>query len=101
MTFADLPLVNADRDNLKLIETDISNSANPAGVSGTLALSALLPEAGGSPMRFIADGDVMPFITPANERLRMTVYLNDAETAEGETEYGLVLMGAFVRSRGD
>lgn len=98
---ARVTLVNADRDNLKLIETDITSSANPLGISGSLALSSLMPEAGGSPMRLIADGDVMPFLVPANERLRMTVTLNDAMTGLGETEYGLVLMGAFVRSRGD
>lgn len=97
---ARVTLVNADRDNLKLIETDISNSANPIGISGSLALSALMPEAGGAPLRYIADGDVMPFLVPANERLRMTVQLNDAQTGMEETEYGLVLMGAFVRSRG-
>lgn len=98
---ARVTLVNADRDNLKAIETDVSNSANPLGLSASLALSSLMPEAGGSPLRLIADGDVMPYLTPANERLRLTVQLNDAQTGLGETEYGLVLMGAFVRSRGD
>ena len=98
---ARVTLVNADRDNLKLIETDISNSANPLGVSASLALSSLMPEAGGSPLNLIGDGDVMPFLVPANERLRLQVQLNDAMTGMVETEYGLVLMGAFVRSRGD
>lgn len=97
---ARVSLVNADRDNLKLIENDITNTSNPLGVYGTLALSTLMPVAGGSPIRFITDNDVMPFLVPANERLRMTVTLNDATTAGPSTEYGLVLMGAFVRSRG-
>lgn len=98
---ARVTLVNADRDNLKLIETDISNTSSPLGVFGTLALSSLMPMAGGAPMRLIADGDVMPYIAPANERLRMTVAVSDADVAGGATEYGLVLMGAFVRSRGN
>lgn len=97
---ARVTLVNADRDNLKLIETDINNSASPIGISASLALSTLLPMAGGCPMRLISDTDVMPFLVGANERLRLQVQLNDAETGLGETEYGLVLMGAFVRSRG-
>lgn len=98
---ARVSLVNADRDNLKLIENDITNTSSPLGVYGTLALSSLMPMAGGSPIRLIADGDVMPFLVPANERLRMTVSVNDADTAGLPTEYGLVLMGAFVRSRGN
>lgn len=97
---ARVSLVNADRDNLKLIENDIANTSSPLGTFGTLALSTLMPVAGGSPIRLIADGDVMPFLVPANERLRMTVSINDDVTAGLPTEYGLVLMGAFVRSRG-
>lgn len=97
---ARVTLVNADRDNLKAIETDINNSVSPLGVSGTLALSTLMPLAGGFPLRFISEGDVMPYLVGANERLRLQVQLNDADTGIGETEYGLVLMGAFVRSRG-
>lgn len=97
---ARVTLVNADRDNLKAIETDISNSSNPLGFSGSLALSTLLPMAGGCPLKFISEGDVMPYLAGANERLRMTVTLNDADTGLEATEYGLVLMGAFVRSRG-
>lgn len=97
---ARVTLVNADRDNLKLIETDIANSSNPLGFSGSLALSTLLPMAGGCPLKFISEGDVMPYLAGANERLRMTVSLNDADTGLEATEYGLVLMGAFVRSRG-
>lgn len=97
---ARVSLVNADRDNLKLVESDIANSANPLGVFGSMALSTLMPVAGGSPLRLITDSDVMPYLLPANERLRLTVQLRDAETGLGETEYGLVLLGAFVRSRG-
>lgn len=97
---ARVTLVNADRENLKLVETDITNTSSPLGVSGSLPLSALMPVAGGSPIRFIADGDVMPYLAGGNERLRMTVSVNDATTAGFSTEYGLVLMGAFVRSRG-
>lgn len=93
-------LVNADRDNLKAIETDSTNSASPIGSFATLALSTLLPVAGGCPLKLISETDVMPLIVCSNERLRLTVQLNDAETGLGATEYGLVLMGAFVRSRG-
>jgi hypothetical protein len=97
---ARMALVNADRDNLKFIETDIANSANPLGTSASLCLADLLPVAGGSPIRFIEEGDVMPLIVPGNERVKLTVGLNDANASLGQTEYGLTLMGAFVRSRG-
>jgi hypothetical protein len=97
---ARMVLVNADRDNLKFVETDIANSANPLGISANLCLANLLPAAGGSPIKLIGDGDVMPLIVPGNERIKLTVALNDENASLGQTEYGLTLMGAFVRSRG-
>ena len=93
-------LVNADRDNLKVIETVISNSASPTGLAGSIALSDLMPTAGGAPMRFIGGGKALPLIVPGNERLQLRVELTNADTGLLETEYGLVLMGAFCRSRG-
>lgn len=93
-------LVNADRDNLKVIETVINNSANPTGLSATLSLASLMPAAGGAPMRFIGDGVALPLMVPGNERLQLKVELDDADTGLLQTEYGLVLMGAFCRSRG-
>lgn len=97
---ARVTLVNADRDNLKVIETVINNSANPTGLSGTLSLASLMPAAGGAPMRFIGEGDALPLLVPGNERLQLKVDLVEAETGLLQTEYGLVLMGAFIRSRG-
>jgi hypothetical protein len=97
---ARVTLVNPDRENLKVVETVINNSANPTGLSGTLSLASLMPAAGGAPARWIGDGDAMPLLFPGNERVQLRVSLTEAETGLLQTEYGVVLLGAFIRSRG-
>ena len=94
-------LVNADRNNLRFVETDIQNSSSNGALLSPLCLATLMPEAGGSPARLIQKGYIMPLIVPGNERLLLTVILRDGNAAVGETEYGLTLIGALVRSRGD
>jgi hypothetical protein len=94
-------LVNADRNDLRFTELDIQNSSSGGTVVSPLCLGTLMPEAGGSPIRLIQKGYIMPLIVPGNERLRLTVILRDGNAALGETEYGLTLIGALVRSRGD
>jgi hypothetical protein len=93
-------LVNADRNDLSFVENTIQNTSAPGGTQlASLCLSTLLPMAGGSPIKLIGDNDVAPLIVPGNERLKLTVTLTDANAGVGETEYGLVLIGAMVRSR--
>lgn len=96
---AKVTLVNADRNDLRFTELDIQNSASNGAVVSPLCLGTLLPEAGGAPIKLIRNGYVAPLIVPGNERLRMNVILRDGNAAVGETEYGLTLLGALVRSR--
>jgi hypothetical protein len=91
-------LVNSDRNDLTVIETQIQNSSTNGALKSALCLASLMPVAGGSPLKFIDKGYVMPLIVPANERLTMTITLADANAAIGSTEYGLTLLGALVRS---
>ena len=98
---AKVTLVNADRNDLRFTELDIQNSTTGGTVVSPLCLATLMPAAGGSPVRLINKGYIMPLIVPGNERLRLTVQLRDGNAALGETEYGLTLIGALVRSRGD
>jgi len=96
---AKVTLVNADRNDLRFTELDIQNSSSNGSVISPLCLAMLMPEAGGSPIRMIQRGYVMPLIVPGNERLRLTVQVRDGNAAVGETEYGLTLLGALVRAR--
>ena len=96
---AKVTLVNADRNDLRFTELDIQNSASNGAVVSPLCLGTLLPEAGGAPIKLIRNGYIAPLIVPGNERLRMNVILRDGNAAVGETEYGLTLLGALVRSR--
>lgn len=92
-------LVNADRNDLRFTELDIQNSSASGASLSALCLAMLMPEAGGSPIRLIQKGYVMPLVVPGNERLRLTVTVRDGNAAVGDTEYGLTLIGALVRSR--
>jgi hypothetical protein len=92
-------LVNADRNDLRFTELDVQSSSAGGTISSPICLAMLMPDAGGSPIRLIQRGYVAPLIVPGNERLRLTVILRDGNAAVGETEYGLTLIGALVRSR--
>jgi hypothetical protein len=92
-------LVNADRNDLTFVESSIQNSSAQGGVFSPLSLASLLPGCGGSPIKLINKGYVMPFIVPGNERLKLSVACVDGNAAVGQTEYGLTMLGAFVRSR--
>ena len=92
-------LVNADRNDLTFVESSIQNSSSQGGVFSPLSLASLLPGCGGSPIKLINKGYVMPFIVPGNERLKLSVACLDGNAAVGQTEYGLTMLGAFVRSR--
>ena len=96
---AKVTLVNADRNDLRFTELDIQNSSNNGAVVSPLCLGTLLPAAGGAPIKLIRNGYIAPLIVPGNERLRMNVIIRDGNAAAGETEYGLTLLGALVRSR--
>jgi hypothetical protein len=96
---AKVTLVNADRNDLRFTELDVNNSSANGTILSPLCLASLMPEAGGSPVKLIQNSYVMPLIVPGNERLRLTVTLRDGNAAVGETEYGLTLIGALVRSR--
>jgi hypothetical protein len=96
---AKVSLVNADRNDLRFTELDVNNSSANGTILSPLCLASLMPEAGGSPVKLIQNSYVMPLIVPGNERLRLTVTLRDGNAAVGETEYGLTLIGALVRSR--
>lgn len=92
-------LVNADRNDLTFVETNIANSSSNAVVQSPLCLATLMPLCGGAPIKLIDQNYVAPMIVPANERLRLTVTLRDADASLFQTEYGLTLIGAFVRNR--
>lgn len=92
-------LVNADRNDLTFVETNIANSSANGTVQSPLCLASLLPICGGAPIKLVDQNYVAPLIVPANERLRLTVTLRDAAAGIGQTEYGLALIGALVRMR--
>lgn len=87
---ARVQLVNQDRSDLKVIESDI-------GTNNTLCLASLLPVCGGAPIYF---GEEFPLIVPPIETLRLDVTLTDATTAGLATEYGLTLIGSMVAISG-
>ena len=96
---AKVSLFNADRNDLRFVENNIQNSSVGGPLISNLALSTIMPLAGGSSLKLINQGYVMPLIVPGNERLQMTVTLTNAAASTGATEYGLVCIGALVRMR--
>lgn len=92
-------LVNADRNDLTFVETNIQNSSSNGALVSNLCLATLLPLCGGAPIKMVDQGYIAPLIVPANERLRLGVKLTDAAAGIGQTEYGLALVGALVRMR--
>lgn len=92
-------LVNADRNGLTFVENNLQNSATNGPLLSNLCLASLMPVAGGAPLKLIDQNYVTPLVFPGNERISMTITLRDPNAALGETEYGLALIGALVRSR--
>lgn len=92
-------LFNADRNNLTFVENNIQNSSTNGPLLSDLCLASIMPVAGGAPLKLIDQSYVMPLIVPGNERIQMQVALRNAAASTGLTEYGLVLIGALVRSR--
>ena len=92
-------LFNADRNNLTFVENNLQNSSSGGALLSDLCLASIMPLAGGAPLKLIDQGYVMPLVVPGNERLQMQVTLRNAAASTGLTEYGLVLIGALVRSR--
>jgi hypothetical protein len=92
-------LVNTDRNNLRFVETDIITNTNAGSIVSALSLASILPAAGGSPIKLIENGYVMPYLLPPQEQLQLTVNWLDANATLGQTEYGLTLIGALVRAR--
>lgn len=97
---AQIQLTNPDRDDLRYVERDLTNTVNNV-VINYLSLAMLLPIAGGSSIKLIKDRDVQPLIVPPNERLKLTFQQAVALGADDQqTEYGLDFVGALVRARG-
>ena len=96
---AKVSLFNADRNDLRFVENNIQNSSVGGPLISDLPLSSLMPLAGGSSIKLINQGYIMPLIVPGNERLQMRVTLTNAAASTGATEYGLTLIGALVRMR--
>lgn len=96
---AKVSLFNADRNDLRFVENNIQNSFVSGPLISNLCLASLMPMAGGSSIKLIDKGYIMPLIVPANERLQMQVTLTNAAASTGATEYGLTLLGALVRMR--
>lgn len=92
-------LYNPDREAMKYIETDVQNSAGM--LASQMALSSLMPVANGRPIKFIDGNDIMPLLVMEGDRIRMSAQLIDTDAAivGGQTEYGLDLVGFFVRAR--
>ncbi len=97
---AQIQLTNPDRDDLRYVERDLTNTVNNV-VINYLSLAMLLPIAGGSSIKLIKDRDVQPLIVPPNERLKLTFQQAVALGGDDQqTEYGLDFVGALVRARG-
>jgi hypothetical protein len=94
-------LYNPDREAMKYVETDVQNSAGNTATS--LCLGTILKR----PVKFCEGNDIMPLLVMENDRLRMSAQLVQPglELAPGvpflseSTEYGLTLIGAFIRAR--
>jgi hypothetical protein len=96
---AKVSLFNADRNDLRFVENNIQNSSVAGPLLSNLSLASIMPLAGGSSIKLINQGYVMPLIVPGNERLQMQVTLTNAAASTGATEYGLDCLGALVRMR--
>jgi hypothetical protein len=96
---AKVSLFNADRNDLRFVENNIQNSSVGGPLISDLCLASIMPLAGGSSIKLIQKGYIMPLVVPGNERLQMKVTLSDAGASTGATEYGLTLIGALVRMR--
>jgi hypothetical protein len=97
---AKIKLTNADRDDLRFVETDLNNTVDGTA-NNYLSMAMLMPIAGGRPIKFINDYDVAPLIMPANERIKLSFQQAVALGADDQqTEYGVALIGALVRARG-
>lgn len=92
-------LFNADRNDLRFVENNIQNSAVSGPLLSNLCLASIMPLAGGSSIKLIQKGYIMPLIVPGNERLQMQVSFKEAAPTTGATEYGLTCIGALVRMR--
>jgi hypothetical protein len=92
-------LFNPDREALRYIETDVQNSGG--NVATSLSLAALLPIAGGAPIKFCEGNEIVPLLVMEGDRIRMKATLNEtaAEIVGQQTEYGLTIFGAYVRAR--
>lgn len=96
---AKVSLFNADRNDLRFVENNIQNSSVGGPLISNLCLASLMPMAGGSSIKLIDKGYIMPLVVPNNERIQMQVTLRDPAASTGATEYGLTLLGALVRMR--
>lgn len=96
---AQVELFNPDREAMRYIETDVQNSAGD--LSTALRMSDLMSMAGGGSILFASANDIMPLLVMEGDRIRMKVTLADSAAAVvgQQTEYGLSLIGAFVRAR--
>lgn len=92
-------LFNADRNDLRFVENNIQNSSVGGPLVSNLCLASLMPLAGGSSIKLIQKGYIMPLVVPGNERLQMNVEFRNAAPTTGQTEYGLTMIGALVRMR--
>jgi len=90
-------LYNPDREAMKYVENDVQNSA------GNVALSMNLGDLLKRPAKFCEGNDIMPLLVMENDRLRMGASLikTDFTSDAGldTTEYGVMLIGAFIRAR--
>jgi len=92
-----ISLYNPDREAMRYIENDVQNSA------GNTAVSMNLGDLMKRPVKFCEGNDIMPLLVMENDRLRMgaslikTAFYNDSGL--DTTEYGVMLIGAFIRAR--
>ena len=96
---AKVSLFNADRNDLRFVENNIQNSFVNGPLISDLCLASMMPIAGGSSIKLLDKGYVMPLIVPGNERLQMKITLSDAQASTLPTEYGVTCIGALVRMR--
>lgn len=99
----DITLINPDRESMQYFVRDGGNSVDGQG-GLTLPLSALYSELGGGPLVFAEGVDIVPMIVNENDRIEMTATLRSTGTtwntnAGFSTEYGVTLMGVFLRAR--
>lgn len=92
-----ISLYNPDREAMRYIENDVQNSA------GNTAVSMNLGDLMKRPVKFCEGNDIMPLLVMENDRLRMGASLIktafDDDAGLDTTEYGVMLIGAFIRAR--